>query len=83
MLVVKVVLGRIKGLQTWLCVCTSKVIFPFNLRRLLRIEIDPDESDFIDVDMHAEERVGGLVEAFKFLVLWSFREFAVQAVGPV
>lgn len=82
-MMVKMILARIESFQARLHIHIRPFVFPLDLRRFLRIEVDPDESKLVDVDMHAEERIGRFVKAFEILVVWSLCKLAVQTVRPI
>lgn len=55
---IKVISFHVEGLKTWLSVNASKVIVPRNSRCRTGIHVDPEEAEFVDMDMDREEVVG-------------------------
>lgn len=57
-----------------------EVVLPRNLRLLLRIEVDPNETITVNMDMDRKQAVPAAVEVRKLLVARSFGKVAVETI---
>lgn len=80
--VIKLVLGEIKRIESFLIVNTLEIIFPCHCRGGRRIQIDPDKSQGIDVHMHREQAVILLLKASDRVESGCLGQFAAEAIGP-
>lgn len=49
---------------------------------MLCIQVDPDKTELVNVDMNFEKAIGGLVETGKLLILRGLCQPSVKAVRP-
>lgn len=79
---IKLVLGEIKRLESFLVVNAFEIIFPCHCRGGRRIQIDPDKSQGIDVHMHWEQAMVLFLKASDRVESGRFGQFPIKAIGP-
>ena len=80
--VIELVLSEVKLLKSLLPVDTIKVVLPGDGRRRRGFEIDPNEPQCIDMDVHWEQTLVLFLELRDSVKSRGLSEFSVQAVRP-
>ena len=80
--VVKDVVIEVEVFILLLGITPSKVILPVHLRRVLGVEVDPNEAVVIYMGVNAEQPILGLVETLKLLVARRLRQVSAEAIRP-
>lgn len=80
--VVELVILKVVGSQPLLLLDTVKVVGPGNFRLRTSIQVHPDKSILVNMDMEGQKAVRGLVESREILISRRLGELAVEAVRP-
>lgn len=80
--VIKDIVFKMELLVSLLRVDAFKVILPRHFRRLLGIEIDPDEARAVNVHMNRKQTIILLLKSIQVLITRSFGQFPIQSIRP-
>lgn len=80
--VVELVVLKVVGSEPLLLLGAVKGVGPGNFRLRTGVQVHPDESILVNVDMERQKAVGGLVESSEILISRGLGELAVEAVRP-
>lgn len=79
---VKDIVVKIVLLVSFLNVNTCKIIFPGHFRYVFAVEVDPDESNCVDVDVDTKQAIDTLIEAGELIIFRSLGQLPIKTVGP-
>ena len=80
--VVEFIVVPIDPVVPWKHVNPFKIIRPGNLWLRIAIQVDPDKTIAVDVDMYGKETILGLVKIWQILIARGFGKLAIEAIGP-